>query len=239
MTQGIHQLTASMVNQLNRVDVISNNLANANTVGFKEDNLAEGSFNRYLKTQIEKDEVIDKESFVMDTIPKIDSKFKDESIGALIETGNNLDFAIKDKNMFFKVQNNQGDIEYTRDGSFKVIDGELITQNGYKVLNANNGAIDINDPQFKQNIALVSTEFKNLENIGNNNYKAIDENNIVQVADNETFLLQSTLEKSNVNTIKTMVGLIEAQRKFEQSQKAITGIDTINAKVIESIGNGR
>ena len=239
MTQGIHQLTASMVNQLNRVDVISNNLANANTVGFKKDNLADGSFNRYLKTQIEKDEVIDKESFVMDTIPKIDSKFKDESIGALIETGNNLDFAIKDKNMFFKVKNEKGDIEYTRDGSFKVIDGELITQNGYKVLNNNNGVIDINDPQFKQNIALVSTEFKNLENIGNNNYKAIDENNIVQVADNETFLLQSTLEKSNVNTIKTMVGLIEAQRKFEQSQKAITGIDTINAKVIESIGNGR
>jgi len=239
MTQGIHQLTASMVNQLNRVDVISNNLANANTVGFKEDNLAEGSFNRYLKTQIEKDQVIDKESFVMDTIPKIDSKFKDESTGALIETGNNLDFAIKDKNMFFKVQNEKGDIEYTRDGSFKVVDGELITQNGYKVLNNNNGVIDINDPQFKQNIALVSTEFKNLENIGNNNYKAIDDNNIVQVADNETFLLQSTLEKSNVNTIKTMVGLIEAQRKFEQSQKAITGIDTINAKVIESIGNGR
>ena len=35
MTQGIHQLTASMVNQLNRVDVVSNNLANSNTVGFK------------------------------------------------------------------------------------------------------------------------------------------------------------------------------------------------------------
>ena len=36
-----------------------------------------------------------------------------------------------------------------------------------------------------------------------------------------------------------MVGLIEAQRKFEQSQKAITGIDQLNAKVIESIGNAK
>ena len=52
-------------------------------------------------------------------------------------------------------------------------------------------------------------------------------------------MLQGSLEKSNVNTIRTMVGLIEAQRKFEQSQKAITGIDQINGKVIESIGNQR
>ena len=66
MTQGIHQLTASMVNQLNRVDVISNNLANANTVGFKEENLAEGTFNRYLKQQEKKDEVVLKESLIAD-----------------------------------------------------------------------------------------------------------------------------------------------------------------------------
>jgi len=239
MTQGIHQLTASMVNQLNRVDVISNNLANANTVGFKEDNLAEGSFNRYLKNQIEKDEVVLKESLVMDTIPKIDMKYKDESVGVTKQTGNNLDFAIKDRNMFFKVQNPQGDIEYTRDGSFKVLDGRLVTQNGYEVLTAGNEPIDINNPAFPTTIALVNSDFKNLDNIGNNNYKAIEEQEINDVADNATFLLQGSIETSNVNTIKTMVGLIEAQRKFEQSQKAITGIDEINSKVIDSIGNGR
>lgn len=239
MTQGIHQLTASMVNQLNRVDVISNNLANANTTGFKEDNLAEGSFNRYLRKTIAEDKVVNKESMIMDTIPKINVKYKDESVGGLTETGNNLDFAIKNKDMFFKIQNAQGNIEYTRDGSFKVIENELVTQNGSRVLNNENEVINVNDAQFSRNIALVSTEFKNLENIGNNNYKVIDENQLVQIAENETFLLQNTLEKSNVNTIKTMVGLIEAQRKFEQSQKAITGIDTINGKLIDSIGNGR
>ncbi len=49
MTQGLHPLAANMINQLNRVDVISNNLANANTVGFKQDSLVEGSFNNYLE----------------------------------------------------------------------------------------------------------------------------------------------------------------------------------------------
>jgi len=239
MTQGIHQLTASMVNQLNRVDVVSNNLANANTVGFKEDNLAEGSFNRYLREKTKKDEVMLKESLVMNTIPKIDTSYKNESVGAAVETGNDLDFAIKDKDMFFKVKNAQGNIEYTKDGSFKVEDGRLITQNGYSVLDANNQEINIDNPDFGTTIALVSTDFKNLENIGNNNYKAKNEDEITIVAESGQYILQGALEKSNVNTIKTMVGLIEAQRKFEQSQKAINGIDTINSKVIESIGNNR
>ena len=239
MTQGIHQLTANMVNQLNRVDVVSNNLANANTVGFKADNLAEGSFNRYLREKTKNDEPMLKESIVMDTIPKIDESYKNESVGALRATGNALDFAIKDKDMFFKVQNTQGDIEYTKDGSFKVEDGRLITQNGYSVLDANNQVINVDNPDFGTTIALVNTDFKNLDNIGNNNYKAKNEDEIVAVVDNAQYILQGSLEQSNVNTIKTMVGLIEAQRQFEQSQKAIKGIDNINSKVIDSIGNNK
>jgi len=239
MTQGIHQLTANMVNQLNRVDVISNNLANANTVGFKEDNLAEGTFNRYLREQEKKDDVVLKESLMMDTIPKIDSNYTSEAVGALVQTGNNLDFAIKDKNMFFKVRNDQGKIEYTRDGSFKTTDGILINQNGYEVLNQNNESIDINNPDFANSILVQKIDFQNLDKIGNNNYKVIDESKIENMANSNQYLLQGSLEQSNVNTIRTMVGLIEAQRKFEQSQKAITGIDQLNAKVIESIGNAK
>ena len=239
MTQGIHQLTASMVNQLNRVDVISNNLANANTVGFKEENLAEGTFNRYLKQQEKKDEVVLKESLMMDTIPKIDQKYTSETAGSIKQTGNNLDFALKSKDMFFKVKNEQGNIEYTRDGSFKVIDGNLVTQNNYAVLDTNNNVIDTNNPNFANQISIIQTDFKNLEKIGNNNYKSIDNDNILVISDAKEYMIQGALENSNVNTIRTMVGLIEAQRKFDQSQKAITGIDQINSKVIQSIGNGQ
>lgn len=239
MTQGIHQLTASMVNQLNRVDVISNNLANANTVGFKEENLVEGSFNRYLKQQEKKDEAVLKESLMMDTIPKIDASYKSELVGSVKQTGNNLDFALKTKDMFFKVKNEQGNIEYTRDGSFKAVDGKLVSQNNLPVLDNNNNDIDINNPNFANSIAILQTDFKNLDKIGNNNYKAIDEKSVAVVSNPEEYILQGALEQSNVNAIRTMVGLIEAQRKFEQSQKAISGIDQINAKVIDSIGNGR
>lgn len=239
MTQGIHQLTASMVNQLNRVDVISNNLANANTVGFKEENLAEGSFNRYLRQQEKKDEVVLKESEIMDTIPKIDASYTSKAVGAIITTGNPLDFAIEDPSMFFKVQNAQGDVEYTRNGSFKNVDDVLVNQNGYPVLDNNNAPINTTNPNFQNTIGLIQTDFTNLEKVGNNNYTAKADDAIAVVANPINSINQFELEQSNVNTIRTMVGLIEAQRKFEQSQKAITGIDEINSKVIDSIGNGR
>jgi flagellar basal-body rod protein FlgG len=57
--------------------------------------------------------------------------------------------------------------------------------------------------------------------------------------DNSSDITVKALEKSNVNSIVSMVSLIESQRKFEQSQKAISGIDELNQKVIDSIGNGR
>lgn len=240
MTQGIHQLTAGMVNQLNRVDTISNNLANQNTVGFKQDHLAEGSFNNYLKKAHEKKEEINPLSEIMNTIPKIDTKYLDGSMGSITATGNKLDFALGDNNAFFKVKDENNNILYTRDGSFKSLDGKLVTQNGYEVLNNNNQSIQIDDANnFVANISIVKTDFTNLDKIGNNNYKALDNNKITNHENNEETLFQGSVERSNVNTIKSMVTLIEAQRKFEQSQKAISGIDEINRKVIADVGTTR
>ncbi len=238
MTQGLHPLAANMVNQLNRVDVLSNNLANANTKGFKEDNLVEGSFNHYLDKAQQKDEPTLKLSEVMNTIPKIDGEYMNQEVGSITQTGNQLDFALSQENMFFKVQNKNGDIELTRDGGFKILEGRLVTQNGNNVLDDNNQPITVGDDnEFATNISVVSTQFSNLNKIGNNNYKVNDFNQVTIVANSNENLLQGAIEQSNVSTIKSMVTLIEAQRKFEQDQKAVNGIDALNRKVIESIGN--
>lgn len=120
-----------------------------------------------------------------------------------------------------------------------MLDNELVTQNGYRVLSEQNEPIIVNDDnEFVQNIVLIKTDFKNLDKIGNNNYRLYDQNNVQAVVDGNN-LLQGGLEQSNVNTIKSMVTLIEAQRKFEQAQKAMNGIDEINQKVIDGIGNNR
>lgn len=240
MTQGTHTLAANMINQLNRVDTISNNLANANTKGFKQDNLVEGSFNHYLKKMdIENKEPLPMSS-VMNTIPKIDGKFIDSTLGSITATGNKLDFALSSSEMFFKVEDKNGNVFLTRDGSFKSLNGELVTQNGNKVLGINDEPIIIDqEEEFVNNIAVVSTNYKNLDKIGDNNYKVIKNEELNNVQNPLQHLVRGSIEQSNVNGVKAMVSLIEAQRRFEQAQKAITGIDTINQKVIDSVGSGR
>ena len=107
MTQGIHSLTADMVNQLNKVDVITNNLANANTVGFKEDKLVQGEFNHYLTKMRKDDKIPQKESLILDTIPKIDGKYINDALGSITPTGNKLDFALMQEDLFFKIDINK------------------------------------------------------------------------------------------------------------------------------------
>ncbi|MCK5111568.1 MAG: flagellar hook-basal body complex protein [Arcobacteraceae bacterium] len=236
MNPGIYPLAASMVNQLNRVDTLSNNLANSNTVGFKQDNLSEGSFNYYLERSKNQNIETTKFNVVTNTVPKIDGKFVDKNLGAITPTNNQLDFAIKDEEMFFKVQNPKtGEILLTRDGAFGVLNEQLVTKNGFYVLNNDNGPIIAQD-EFAQQIAVVKTQFENLDKQGNNNYRIKLQQEVEALVGNEGFVLQGALERSNVNSVTTMVSLIESHRRFEQAQKAMTGIDELNKSVIEKVG---
>jgi flagellar basal-body rod protein FlgG len=240
MTQGIHSLTADMVNQLNKVDVITNNLANANTVGFKEDKLVQGEFNHYLTKMRKDDKIPQKESLILDTIPKIDGKYINDALGSITPTGNKLDFALMQEDLFFKIDNN-GEIQYTRDGTFKVLDGHLVTQNGDSVLDANNNPIKVltNTDDLMGKIAVVKLDFNDLAKVGNNNYKLNKNGDETLIKNSKDYIMQGAVEKSNVNTVYAMVNLIESQRAFERSQKAISGIDKINETVINSIGNNK
>jgi flagellar basal-body rod protein FlgG len=236
MNQGIYSLSATMINQLDRVDVLSNNIANSNTNGFKEDHLVEGSFNYYLSKSQEDKTDTTKMEVVHNTIPKIDGDYIKGDIGTLEQTGDPLDFAIKENEMFFKTSDNNGNIKLTRDGSFNNVNGFLTAQDGSKVLDYNDQPIPVTDG-FKDQIALVRTPFTNLTKVGNNNYTIDNQKAVEDLTTNKDYVLQGTVEKSNVNAISSMVSLIDAQRRLEQSQKAITSIDDINGKLITQLGN--
>ena len=238
MTQGTHQLAATMINQLNRVDVISNNLANLNTTGFKADSLSEGSFNSYLERATEKKENISKVSYIMNTVPKIDNNYINSKIGSLSITGNKFDFALSQSNTYFKIQMPNGDIQLTRDGKFKTLDNILVTQNGNKVLDHENKPINSSDSLFVSKISLVSENFVDLKKVGNNNYLS-NNKNTKKIDNNLDYLVQGSIEKSNTNSVQSMISMIDAQRRFEQAQKAITSIDEINKKVIADVGSVR
>lgn len=236
MNSATYPLAAGMINQINRLDIISNNLANANTTGFKQVGLSEGSFNNYLQKAQENNSVINKESLVSNTIPKIDEQYISSAVGPIQTTGNALDFALQGQETFFKVQKEDGEIMFTRDGSFKTSNNNLLVDsNGNHVLNNDNEPITT-EGNFISQIAVVKTNFQNLDKFGDNYYRDINENQIETLEDNDGFLIQGALEKSNVNTVSTMIGLIEANKSFAQYQKAISGIDEMNRKLIEKLG---
>ena len=235
MNQGVYPLAASMINQINRLDQISNNLANTNTYGFKQEGTTETTFNYYLERVQEKNEAPTKINIVTNNIPKIDSKYINGEMGPIIMTGNTLDFALNSPDTFFKIQNEKGDIVYTRDGAFKNLDGFLVDGNGNSVLNQDNEPIVIEDG-FTAQIGVTRTPYTNLEKIGNNTYLPKAQNKLEVIENNDNMIVQGAVESSNVNSVSAMVELIDAHRRFDQSQRAMKSIDEINASVIDKIG---
>jgi len=141
MQTGYYSAAAGMVAQFNRLDTISNNLANVNTTGFKEDNLIIGDFTRVLKEA--RDELPnenhskDAAQFLNRTMtkaPQIVDAYTNHSVGNMQKTGNSMDLALSREGLFFAVKTPEG-IKLTRDGSFTTNDeGTLITKQGYEVL---------------------------------------------------------------------------------------------------------
>jgi len=141
MQTGYYASAAGMVTQFNRLDTISNNLANVNTAGFKEDNLIVGDFMRLYKEARDdlpnKNHTHDAAAFINRTMtraPQIVDGYTDHSQGVMQKTSNPLDFALSDEGLFFVVKTPEG-LKLTRDGSFTTNEeGVLVTKQGYEVV---------------------------------------------------------------------------------------------------------
>ncbi|MDD5372264.1 MAG: flagellar hook-basal body protein [Sulfurimonas sp.] len=141
MQSGYYSSAAGMVTQFNRLDTISNNLANVNTIGFKEQNLVVGDFLRLYKEA--RDELPNanhtKEAAqflnrAMNKAPQIVDSYTDYSVGNMEKSDNPLDMALSKEGLFFLVKTPMG-VRLTRDGSFTKDDqGKLVTKDGYEVL---------------------------------------------------------------------------------------------------------
>lgn len=141
MQSGYYSSAAGMVTQFNRLDTIANNLANVNTVGFKEDNLVVGDFMRLFKEARDElpNENQTKEAAqflnrAMTKAPQVVDAYTDYSLGTMQKSDNPLDMALSREGLFFLVKTPDG-IRLTRDGSFTTDDeGRLVTKDGYEVL---------------------------------------------------------------------------------------------------------
>lgn len=162
MFRGIYTATSGMMASERKQQYLTNNLSNAQTPGFKQDQAVLRSFPEYLLKERNSqtpnnDKEIGKLShgvYTQEGVPLFES-------GTLKETGNKTDFALIDEALqidnetgqkgilLFGVRTNDDSIRYTRNGNFSVSDeGFLTTSEGYRVMNNNLEPIQLNSDQF-------------------------------------------------------------------------------------------
>ena len=221
------------------LDVVSNNVANINTSGFKRDNML---FNEYLSPQARGQEgnFLQPVSYVIDR-----STVTDLSAGTNETTGGNLDFAVQG-NGFFAVQTPQGE-RYTRAGSFTLnASGELVTQSGDKVLGdggpitftqqdgkisvGSDGTISTSQGQ-KGKLRLVSFTQAQLKKEGDNLFSS----QAAGTPDIESRVLQGALEKSNVKPVNEIARLIEITRSYTTIAQMIENTSKLRQTAIERL----
>jgi len=251
MLKGLYTAYTGMIQEQQRMDTLTNNLANSDTTGFKKEGLTSQSFNTVLVDKIKDgSEAYYYGRRIGSANPgvKIGESYIDWSEGAFQVTDIPVDMAIGGKG-FFTVEftNKAGDISvmYTRDGNFQLTkEGYLVTTDGDYVLGKGSGANSEHiklDPNadFKvdqmgyiyQHDAVVGqlqiTDFEDynyLEHYGENYYTPVEGATPKDATEAQVF--QGYLETSNVGIVSEMVEMISVSRQYEANKKVITTYDS-------------
>ena len=251
MVKGLYTSYTGLVNQQNRLDVVTNNLANATTTGYKKEGCTTQSFDSVYGIKVKDLTVggVNENIGKLSLGAKIGETYRDWSNGSFISTSSNYDFALSGEGMFsISFTNKLGEEStlYTRDGSFQMnSEGYLVTKDGDFVL-GENGPIQLPtdlselsvqptgeiyaDGQYIDRFALVNFEDYNyVEAYGENLYRAVDG---ATFTDATATVNQGYLESSNINVVSGMVDMITIAREFESNQKVMTTIDEMLGKMV-------
>ncbi len=224
MIKGIFQAGRSLQLGEKQIGVISNNLANMGTSGYKK------ALPFY--------EILESEG------KRVTNQATDFSTGEHLYTGNPLDVALQG-NAYFAVETESGD-RLTRDGKFLISeDGYLTNRKGDNVI-GEGGVINLKDVMIgNNNKVTISTD--GMVMVGNKvvdklmimregegskllkdyevYFRSNDENNFVQVNDDEYIVEQGFLENSNVNPINEMESMISLSKNYESAKNILTYLD--------------
>jgi flagellar basal-body rod protein FlgF len=227
MIRAFYSASSGMVAQSSKQDVIANNIANAQTLGFKRQRVTTASFAQTLERSMvglkEADQPPYPDSPAQPVIVAADEAV-DASSGPVRLTGNMLDVAIEGPGAFDVVSS--GVSRQTRAGSFRVdASRELCTSDGAKV-QGKSGSIHV--PQGKVEITPDGTIVVD--------GAEIDKIKIVGEQPGETRITQGALEESNVNVVRELTDMIVNMRSFEANQRVIGNIDKTLDKLINEGG---
>ena len=230
MVKGLYTAYTGMVNEQNRMDIMTNNLANASTVGYKKEGSTSQSFDDVLTVKI-KDQSVGMRNVqrigVKNPGVKIGENYTDYSQGSFRITGNTYDLALSGEGFFaieFTNKAGETDTKYTRAGQFTLNkDGYLTTEEGDYVLDTQNRRIRLNtliDSSITDDGTIYQNDY--LEKYGETYYQPIQ--GARTVASNAQ-VKSGYLEMANVQIVSEMVNLISITRAYESNQKIIQTID--------------
>lgn len=252
-TRALRTAASGMYAQQINIEVISNNIANMNTTGFKK-NKPEFQDLMYQEVAINPvsastsgAQSAGTESIFVGNGVKPSSTQKIFLQGDITPTGNMFDFAIQGDG-FFQLQKSDGSFVYTRDGSFKVnAEGTIVSSSGYTLdpevrIDESSVGISISRDGVVEMLQLdgTSVPIENLQTVrflnsgglmplGNNLYGETEASGapIIGTPGSEGFgeIHQGFLESSNVDVVEEMISMITAQRAFEINSKTVKTVE--------------
>jgi flagellar basal-body rod protein FlgF len=225
------------------LDVISNNVANMNTTGFKAEQMA---FAEYLSPRARDDGFARRPDRPLSFVEDL-STWHDQSAGAIQTTGGQTDVAI-DGEGFFVVETAAG-TRYTRNGAFQInADGELVTGEGARVLSTS-GPVQFGPNETGLTIGSDGTiatsegvrgrlriaRFDNLQDLAKDGASAFRSDATPEDAASRIRVIQGAVEKSNVRPVLEMSRLVEVTRAYESVTSMLARQDDVRRSGIEKL----
>lgn len=252
MVKGLYTAATGMNVQSKKMDVISNDLANVNTTGYKKDTTVITSFKEiYMKriNDMQHNQPNNERIGSMSLGAKVAEVYTQFTQGSVRNTGEIADVAIQGDGFF--VVNTPNGIAYTRDGNFSINqNGDLVTAEGYSVM-GQEGAISFGEDFLSQggNIIIrdngevyLNSEYIDTLDLADFEDKRaltkMNDNLYSSTAPRTEFkgeLLQGFLETSNVNSVTSMVDMITVSRAYEANQKVLQTHDSLLGKAVNEL----
>ncbi len=244
MSHALYAAISGALGQEIRMDVLSNNLANINSVGYKQESLSfqsylpgNGNINGYSSGNSQANSFSRAEVTVTDFSP-----------GPRKLTGGSLDLALDGKG-FFCIKTPEG-VRYTRKGNFDInSEGLLVTQEGFSVLGVGgairidgkdvsidrDGKISVDGNQVDKLKIVYFDEPFTLQKVANTMFAPCDPSFTGSNSEGVK-VMQGFLELSNVGASETMIEIIDTLRTYESYQKVIQFVDECTEKAINDVG---
>lgn len=256
MIRGLYTSGWSMLAGNRKMDVVSNNLANVNTNGYKKDTVIYESFPDALVKRINDNmSALNPSGKVgdMNMGNDVGEVFTYHTQGQLVKTDNNLDFSIAGSDSAFftiAVPDGNGDFRenYTRDGAFSLNNSsQLVTKEGHLVMGVG-GAITVSSDNFTINDdgtiiengqvinKLLIRDFTDATTLRKKGDNLVERTEETEEREFNGAVRQGYIEQSNVNAVNEMVNMITVMRSYEANQKILQAQDGTLEKAVNEIG---